>query len=84
MNNQLIDSIVKYLETKSNLTEYEKDILDSFRELTKIPVDKNGIIKQLINNRKYDLGEGEFALAEIQTQMQAALKPLSQNFLLKS
>lgn len=78
MNNPLIYSIIKYLETKSNLTDYEKDILDSFRELTKVPEDKNGIIKQLINNKKYNLEEEEFALAEIQTQMQAVLKPLAE------
>ena len=50
MNNQVIDAIIKYLESKSQLTEYEKDIIDTSREINKFPEDRDGILKQLSKN----------------------------------
>ena len=55
MNNQVIDAIIKYLESKSQLTEYEKDIIDTSREINKFPEDRDGILKQLSKNKKYNI-----------------------------
>ena len=78
MNNQIIDAAIEYIESKSQLTEYEKDIIDTFKELNKNPEDRNGLLKQIINNKKYNIGKEELFLAEAQTQMNAVIKPVSQ------
>ena len=78
MNNQVIDAIIKYLESKSQLTEYEKDIIDTSRELNKFPEDRDGILKQLSKNKKYNIEKEELLLAEAQTQMKAVIKPITE------
>ncbi len=78
MNNQVIDAIIKYLESKSQLTEYEKDIIDTSREINKFPEDRDGILKQLSKNKKYNIEKEELLLAEAQTQMKAVIKPITE------
>ena len=78
MNNQVIDAIIKYLESKSQLTEYEKDIIDTSREINKFPEDRDGILKQLSKNNKYNIEKEELLLAEAQTQMKAVIKPITE------
>lgn len=78
MNNQIIDAIIEYIESKSELTEYEKDIIDTFKELNKNPEDRNDLLNQIINNKKYNIEKEECFLAEAQTQMKAVSKPISQ------
>ena len=78
MNNQVIDAIIKYLESKSQLTEYEKDIIDTSREINKFPEDRDGILKQLSKNKKYNIEKEESLLAEAQTQMKAVIKPITE------
>ncbi len=78
MNNQIIDAIIKYLESKSQLTEYEKDIIDTSREINKFPEDRDGILKQLSKNKKYNIEKEELLLAEAQTQMKAVIKPITE------
>lgn len=77
MNNKVIDAVIKFLESKSNLTEYEKDIIDTSRELNKFPEDRNAILKQLSKNKKYDIEKEELLLAEAQIQMKAVIKPIN-------
>ncbi len=67
MDNDSIDRVIKMLENKLNLTEIEKDIIDSYHELSKNPVDRDGIIKQICINKKYNIFEEEKTLAKIQT-----------------
>ena len=78
MNNQVIDAIIKYLKSKSQLTEYEKDIIDTSREINKFPEDRDGILKQLSKNKKYNIEKEELLLAEAQTQMKAVIKPITE------
>ena len=78
MNNQVIDAIIKYLESKSQLTEYEKDIIDTSREINKFPEDRDGILKQLSKNKKYNIEKEELLLTEAQTQMKAVIKPITE------
>ena len=78
MNNQVIDAIIKYLESKSQITEYEKDIIDTSREINKFPEDRDGILKQLSKNKKYNIEKEELLLAEAQTQMKAVIKPITE------
>ena len=78
MNNQVIDAIIKYLESKSQLTEYEKDIIDTSREINKFPEDRDGILKQLSKNKKDNIEKEELLLAEAQTQMKAVIKPITE------
>ena len=78
MNNQVIDAIIKYLESKSQITEYEKDIIDTTREINKFPEDRDGILKQLSKNKKYNIEKEELLLAEAQTQMKAVIKPITE------
>ena len=51
MDNNIIDAVIKYLETKLNLNELEKDIVNTYRELTKQPIDRNGMIKKIKENK---------------------------------
>lgn len=67
MNNDIIEIVIKMLENKLNLTEIEKDILDGYYELSKNPVDRDSIIKQISNNKKYNILIEEVALDEFQT-----------------
>lgn len=78
MNNKVIDVVIEYLESKSNLTDYEKDIIDTSRELNKFPEDRNGILKQLSKNKKYNIEKEELHLAEAQTKMKAVIKPITE------
>lgn len=78
MNNQVIDAIIGYLEYKSNLTDYEKDIIDSYRELNKFPEDRNSILKQLHKNKKYNIEKEELLLAAERTNMNVVIKPIYQ------
>lgn len=46
-----IKSIIDYLEKKVNLTELEKDILDSVHDLKKYPADMNTLIARIVLNK---------------------------------
>lgn len=75
MNNDIIDSVIKILEEKLDLTDFEKDILDSYHELSKNPVDRDSIIKQIRINKKYSILTEEVALVEYQTGGKAISVP---------
>ena len=70
IKDQIIDGILKTLENKLNLTELEKDILDSIKDLKKLPVDRNALIKRIKENKaKYDdMMLKTFALLTIQSR----------------
>ncbi len=77
MDNNIIDAVIKYLETKLNLNELEKDIVDTHRELTKQPIDRNGLIKKIKENKaKQGFVMQEKILANIQTNYTSKLIPL--------
>ena len=77
MDNNIIDAVIKYLETKSNSNELEKDILNTYRELTKQPFDRNGLIKKIKENKaKQGFVMQEKILANIQTNYTSKLIPL--------
>lgn len=76
MNNDIIESVIKMLENKLNLTEIEKDILDGYYELSKNLVDRDSIIKQIRTNKKYDISREEVTLAEFQTGGQVLSVPV--------
>lgn len=46
-----IKSIIDYLEKKVNLTELEKDILDSVHDLKKYLADRNTLIARIVLNK---------------------------------
>lgn len=77
MVNNIVDTVIKYLETKLNLNELEKDIVDTYRELTKQPIDRNGLIKKIKENKaKQGFIMQEKILANIQTNYTSKLVPL--------
>ena len=80
LDNQLRDSIIKYFEKKANLTDLEQDILDSFNDLYKFPVDRDALIKRIkINKLKYnELISGEFQATIIQTGKIPSYTPYEQ------
>ena len=46
--------LMKYLEQKRDLTDLEKDILDTWNELQRVPFDCQSAQKQIVqNNAKY-------------------------------
>lgn len=51
LDNKLRYIILKYCESKANLTELDKDILDSCNDLYKNSIDRNAIIQRIITNR---------------------------------
>lgn len=67
MNDEIIEFVINILKNKLNLTEFEKDILDSYNLLLKKPIDRDGLVKQICINRKYNIYSQETAIAEIQT-----------------
>lgn len=74
MDNNIIDAVIKYLETKLNLNELEEDIVDTYRELTKQPIDRNGLIKKIKENKaKQGFVIQEKLLANIQTNYTSKL-----------
>lgn len=80
LDNQLRDAIIKYFEKRANLTEFEQDILDSFNDLYKFPVDRNALIKRIkINKAKYNgLILDELAVAFVETGGKPAYTPYEQ------
>lgn len=77
MDDNIIDALIKYLETKLNLNELEEDIVDTYRELTKQPIDRNGLIKKIKENRaKQGFIRQEQTLANIQTNFTTKFVPL--------
>ncbi|MBR2340869.1 MAG: hypothetical protein IKA72_00465 [Clostridia bacterium] len=77
MDDNIIDAVIKYLETKLNLNELEKDIVDTYRELTKQPIDRNGLIKKIKDNKaKQGFVMQEKILANIQTNYTSKIVPL--------
>ena len=77
MDNNIIDAVIKYLETKLNLNELEKDIVNTYRELTKQPIDRNGMIKKIKENKaKQGFVMQENILANIQTNYTSKLIPI--------
>lgn len=48
--NFIIDSIYEYLKNKLELSEFEKDILDSIKEFNKEKVNRNTLILRIRNN----------------------------------
>ncbi len=78
MNNDIIESVIKMLENKLNLIEIEKDILDGYYELSKNPVDRDSVIKQIRINKKYNILKEEVALAEFQTGGKAISIPFEE------
>ncbi|MCH5259211.1 MAG: hypothetical protein J1F18_05620 [Lachnospiraceae bacterium] len=69
INDKMVDSILEVLESKLNLTEMQKDIIDSIRDLKKDPLDRNAIISRIKENKaKYgDMILKTLALFTIQT-----------------
>lgn len=80
LDNQLRDTILKYFEKKANLTEFEQDILDSFNDLYKFPVDRNALIERIKTNKEKYKGLilDEFAVAFIETGGRPAYTPYEQ------
>lgn len=70
INDQIVDGILKALENKLNLTDLEKDILNSINDLMKIPLDRKALIERInINKTKYgDMIFKTLALLTIQTR----------------
>lgn len=65
MNN--IDIIIKMLLEKTNLSELEKDIVESYN--TYLKEDKKDIISKIVENRiKYNMIAAETSVAKMQTQ----------------
>ena len=65
MNN--IDIIIKILLEKTNLSELEKDIVESYN--TYLKEDKKDIISKIVENRiKYNMITAETSVAKMQTQ----------------
>ena len=73
-----LNSVIKMLENKLNLIEIEKDILDGYYELSKNPVDRDSVIKQIRINKKYNILKEEVALAEFQTGGKAISIPFEE------
>lgn len=80
LDNQLMEAIIKYFEKKANLTEYERDILDSFNDLYKFPVDRNALIERIKTNKEKYKGLilDEFAVALIETGERPVYTPYEQ------
>ncbi len=78
MNDEVIDFAIKYIEKKANLTDLEKDILDSYYELSKSSIERSKIIAQIRKNRKHDILEKEAELVTAQTRGNAISIPLNQ------
>jgi len=71
MNNN-IDIIFKILLEKTNLSELEKDIVESYK--TYLKENKQDIINKIVENRiKYNMIAAETSVAKIQTQGKAQL-----------
>lgn len=78
MSESVIDIVIKYLEEKSNLTDLEKDIVDSYREYVKRDSDKDDLIKTLVQNKaKYRFVIEERMLAQVQTNFTSEMKPFN-------
>ena len=78
MSESVIDIVIKYLEEKSNLTDLEKDIVDSYREYVKRDSDKDDLIKTLVQNKaKYRFVIEERMLAQVQTSFTSEMKPFN-------
>lgn len=73
--NKNIDIIIKILLEKTNLSELEKDIVESYN--TCLKEDKQDIINKIVENRmKYNMITAETNFAKIQTQGKAQLVSL--------
>ena len=71
MNNN-VDIIIKILLEKKNLSELEKDLVESYNTFLK--EDKQAIINKIVENRmKYNMIAAETSVAKIQTQGKARL-----------
>ena len=56
INDQIIDAILKILECRLNLTELQKDIIDSIKVMKKNPSDRNALITRITENKsKYGI-----------------------------
>lgn len=54
MSDQQVDILLEYLKQKQFITELEKDILDTWYELKKVPFDRKSAKKKIIeNNSRY-------------------------------
>ena len=76
MNDISTDLLIAILEEKANLSEVEKSVLNSCYELKKED-NRDGLIRQIIENRKLEIWYKENFLAVIQTQGQSQSVPLT-------
>lgn len=78
MNDHIIEGIYKVLECTSYLTDLQKDILDSIRELEKCPLDRCSLVSRIkLNEAKYsDIIKSEFKTIIIQTGQFPIYKPI--------
>lgn len=50
MSDQQVDILLEYLKQKQFITDLEKDILDTWYELKKVPFDRKSAEKKIIEN----------------------------------
>ncbi|MBR3560197.1 MAG: hypothetical protein IKN81_01480 [Oscillospiraceae bacterium] len=50
MNDQQIELLINMLRAKGQITDLEKDIIDTYHELKKQPVDMNSAFRQMKSN----------------------------------
>lgn len=50
MSNQQVDLLIEYLKQKQFITDLEKDIIDTWHELKKVPFDRQGAEKKIKEN----------------------------------